>query len=240
MLRYASRTEAVEVVAGSPDARVLFTCEHATQRMPPGWAWPDADRRLIDTHWAYDPGARELACDLAVELDAVAVLSRFTRLLVDPNRPEDSDTLFRALADGAPILLNTAFLDASERARRIEQLHRPYHAAIDRELGASRAPLVFALHTFTPVYEGQRRTLEIGVLFDREEALAESLHEALRASGFAVELNEPYSGKGGLMHAADVHAQAHGRRALELEVRQDLATDPLFRRQLHGVLARWL
>jgi predicted N-formylglutamate amidohydrolase len=222
-------TDAIEVRAGHADAHVLVTCEHASQRMPVGWRWPDRDRRLIDTHWAYDLGAAEMTRDLATGLGAVAVLSRYTRLLIDPNRPEGSPTLFRQHADGVPVELNTTELDDVERHRRIERLWRPYHEAIDRELGMSRASVLFAIHTFTPLYEGMRRTLEIGVLFDREEALATELAEQIGARGYKVALNEPYSGKEGLMYAGETHAQAHGRKAVELEVRQDLAIDPHFR-----------
>lgn len=233
-------TDAVEVIAGECDARVFLTCEHATQRMPLGWRWPDRDRRLIDTHWAFDLGARELTHGLAAQLDAGAVLSRFTRLLIDPNRPHDSPTLFRAEAEGEPVELNTRLLDDAERRRRIEHLWRPYHEAVDRALAATRAPVLLAMHTFTPIYEGRRRELEIGVLFDREEALATELAAGLGARGLRVALNEPYSGKAGLMFAGDLHASAHGRRAVELEVRQDLATDPRFRDELAGLLASLL
>jgi predicted N-formylglutamate amidohydrolase len=233
-------TDAVEVRAGRPDAHVLVTCEHASQRMPVGWRWPDRDRRLIDTHWAYDLGAAEMARDLADGLGATAVLSRYTRLLVDPNRPEGSPTLFRAHAEGLPVELNTTLLDDVERHRRIERLWRPYHAAIDRELGACSASMLFAIHTFTPLYEGMRRTLEIGVLFDREQALATELAEQLAARGHHVALNEPYSGKDGLMYAGETHAEAHGRRAVELEVRQDLAIDPSFRVEFVELLATLL
>lgn len=240
MMDLKQLTDAIEVRAGRSDAHVLVTCEHATQRMPPGWRWPDEDRHLIDTHWAYDLGAKEMTRDLAAGLGGVAVLSRYTRLLIDPNRPEGSPTLFRAHADGSPVHLNTRYLDDVERRRRIERLWRPYHEAIDRELGASRASILLAIHTFTPLYEGTRRALEIGVLFDREEALATALAEQLAARGYRVALNEPYSGRDGLMYAGETHAQAHGRKAVELEVRQDLASDPGFRYEFVSLLATLL
>lgn len=233
-------TDAIEVRDGRRDARVLVTCEHASQRMPPGWRWPDADRRLIDTHWSYDLGAREMTRDLAAGLGAVSILSRYTRLLIDPNRPEGSPTLFRASADGVPVELNTTHLDDVERRRRIERLWRPYHTAIDRELGACEATVLLAIHTFTPLYEGMRRAMQIGVLFDREEALATELANDIAAHGYAVALNEPYSGKEGLMYAGETHAQAHDRRAVELEIRQDLAIDPTFREDFVGLLATLL
>ncbi len=229
-------TDAIEVRAGDPDAPVVLTCEHATQRMPLGWRWPAADRRLVDTHWAFDLGARGITRALSGAMSAPAVLSRFSRLLIDPNRPErGSPTLFRADAEGLPVALNTAHLDEPERRRRIEHLWRPYHEAIDRALEASTAPTVLAIHTFTPLYEGEPRTVEIGVLFDGDQALAEEVATTL-GSRWHVRMNEPYSGQNGLMFAAESHARAHGRRAVELEIRQDLAVDPRFRDDLVQLL----
>lgn len=219
--------DAVEQIGG--DGPILITCEHATARMPPGWSWPEEDRWLIDTHWAHDKGARELTLSLAEALGAAAVLSRYSRLIIDANRDEASPTLFRTEAEGRPVHLNTTHLDDAERSRRIARLLRPYHARLDASVRASRAPTLVAMHSFTPVYEGQVRAMEVGVLFDRDEELALGVASALDTRGLKVALNEPYSGKNGLMYSVDRHARAHSRRAVELEVRQDLATDPLFR-----------
>jgi len=224
--------EAFEVVvAGAGDAPVLLSCEHASEHMPPPWRWHPSDAMLKGTHWAYDLGAAELTRDLAASWGATAVLARFSRLLTDPNRPDDSPELIRARAGGQPVQLN-AGVPEEERARRLEALWRPYHAAIDEHLRGSPATVLLAVHSFTPVYEGTPRHLEVGVLFDEEEALAQRVHAALCADGFAVELNEPYSGKQGLIYSADLHARAQGRRALEIEVRQDLAVDDAFRARL--------
>ena len=229
-------TDAFEVFRGRPKAPIVVTCEHASQALPPGWSWSDRDRRLVGTHWAFDPGAAELATALAEALDASAVLSTFSRLLVDPNRPEDSPTLFREHAEGEPIELNTILLDDAGRRARVERFLRPYHVAVDEEVGRSWAPIVLAMHTFTPIYEGAPRAVEVGVLFDTDAPLAERVIEALRRRGLRAEPNEPYSGKEGLMYAADRHARVHRRQAIELEVRQDLALDPAFRAELVGLL----
>lgn len=231
-------TDAFERVEGDGLPLVL-TAEHASERMPAPWEWPEADRWLVGTHWAYDIGAAELTRELAEGLGATAILARFTRLLADPNRPESDPTLFREVAEGHPVALNQS-LSPEERARRLERLWRPYHAAVDEAVRGSHAPLVLAIHTFTPIYEGEVRELEVGVLFDREEDLAVELADALRAVGLNVALNEPYSGRAGLIYSAHRHAETHGRRALELEVRQDLAVEEVFRARLIGVLGRWL
>lgn len=231
--------EAWEVVRGGGHAGVLITCEHASQRLPEPWRWSERDRRLVDTHWAYDLGAAELAREYAEAIGATAVLARFSRLLADPNRPEDSPTLFRDVAEGQPVELNVA-IDPAEREIRLDGYYRPFHEAVDREVAASGAPILLAMHTFTPLYEGTPRELEVGVLFDEEEALAAELLEAFAKAGLRVAPNEPYSGRAGLIHVVDRHARTHGRRAIELEVRQDLAVDAEFRARFLQVLAAHL
>lgn len=223
--------DAVEIVRGAPDAPVLLTCEHASERLPEPWTWPEADRWIVGTHWAYDIGAADLTRDIAEDLRANAVLSRFSRLLADPNRDETAVDLCRSRAEGRSVDLNRG-VDEAERQRRLTRLHRPYHATIDRELGRSSASVVLSIHTFTPVYEGQPRTVEIGVLFDEEIDLAERFASVIAAAGFVTRLNEPYSGREGLIYSAHRHAKAHGRRAVELEVRQDLAVEAVVRRRL--------
>ena len=231
-----SLSEAVELVSGSRDAPVFFTCEHASQRLPDGWSWPEHDRRLLDTHWAYDLGAREITLALAHELGASAVLARFTRLLADPNREETHDDVFRTLADGEPVLPNSA-LDEADKARRLVGYHRPFHAAVDAALAAVDAPLLFSVHSFTPLYQGERRQVELGVLYNRDEADALLLGARLAQHFAQVAYNEPWSGRTGLIYSAERHANQHGRLALELEVRQDLAVDPQYRAALVRVLA---
>ena len=114
---------------------------------------------------------------------------------------------------------------------------RAYHAAIDDALWSDTAPVLLSIHTFTPLYEGSRRSVEVGVLFDEEELLAERVRAALARDGFHALLNEPYSGKLGLIYSADRHARRHGRRALELELRQDLASDEAARARVVSVLS---
>ncbi len=86
----------------------------------------------------------------------------------------------------------------------------------------------------------EKREVEIGVLFDREDALGEAWVTFLRSCGYDCRPNEPWSGKAGLIHVAQTHADRHGRRAMELEVRQDLAEDPTFRATLVPRLVRML
>lgn len=220
-------SEAVErIEAQQANPRIVITCEHASNRMPAGWSWPQADQWLSEDHWAWDPGAADLARALAADFGAPAVLSRFSRLLADPNRPHDSPTLFRDIADGRPVAINVD-LDEAERNRRLSELYTPYHDAVDAMVGRYDA-VVLSMHTFTPVYEGEPRQVEVGVLHHRQPLLGQRLRERL-AQHYDARDNEPWDGRLGLMYAPQHHADRHGRRAVELEIRQDLATDPAWR-----------
>lgn len=233
-----SADDAVEVIRAGNDGRAVFTCEHASSRLPEPWRWPAEDAWLSGTHWTYDLGAADLARELALALCSVAVLSRFSRLLADANRPIDAPDLFRTEAEGRRVALNRD-IGPADRARRLGLWTR-FHEAADAEVSRSSAPIVFAVHTFTPLYEGAVRRVEAGVLFDREIELAEGLRAHLERAGFRVEMNEPYSGKAGLMYSVERHALSHGRRPIELELRQDLAETPGARRRAIDAIDGWL
>ena len=176
-------------------------------------------------HIAYDPGAAAVTKLLAIRLGAPAVLSTFSRLLIDANRGEDDPTLIMRLSDGAVVPGNAA-VDAAERARRIGRFHEPYHAAIDaaleRGIATGRAPAIVSMHSFTPVWRGSTRPWHAGILWDRDPRFAVPLIEALRADpALVVGDNEPYAGA----LANDTmnrHATLRGLAHALIEVRQDL------------------
>jgi predicted N-formylglutamate amidohydrolase len=229
-------SQAFELVEGAAEPGIVLTCEHASQHMPATHALTGEDARLRDTHWAYDLGARELTLACAEELGATAVLASFSRLLVDPNREEDHPDLFRRTAEGHPVRLN-ANLTHADRAQRLAQYYGPFHTAVRQCITATRPALLFSIHSFTPLYEGVPRIVQLGVLFNREEALAHVFGAELARRGFSSQANEPWSGKAGLIYSAESHAYAAGARPLELEVRQDLACDPAYRARLVPALA---
>ena len=228
--------EAYEIIGAKGPLDVLLTCEHASNRLPRPWQWPEDDRRLIEMHWAIDIGAEALTRELAAHMPAVGVLARFTRLLVDPNRPLDSSTLFRTEADHQPVRLNQDLSD-TERKQRIDHYYRPYHAAIGRCVSKHAPRLILAMHSFTPVYQGHRRAVEIGILHADQPEIAERWRAHLSHSGMDVRINEPYAGGEGFMFAPLHHAREAGIPALELELRQDIVGDPARRPQLVTLLA---
>ncbi|MFT5066089.1 MAG: putative N-formylglutamate amidohydrolase [Reinekea sp.] len=206
--------------------RWLFTCDHATNRVPDwvGGGTLGLDPSDMERHIAFDIGASAVTRKLAAAMRSPAVLSNFSRLVIDPNRGEDDPTLLMQLYDGTIIPANR-HADATERERRLDVLYRPYHAAY-ADLVARRADVVVcAIHSFTPQLRGRApRPWEIGVLYADDARLALPFMAACNAQGWCVGDNEPYVG-----HlpgdAVDRHALREGRPNVLIELRSDLIAD---------------
>jgi predicted N-formylglutamate amidohydrolase len=213
----------------NPDgaSRILLLCDHATAIVPPEVSGGDLGipEEDMGRHIAYDIGARGVTVALAELLDAPAVLTRFSRLVIDPNRGEDDPTLVMRLYDGTIVPANRA-VDAGEVRRRLEAYHRPYHRAITARIAAieaaDRAPALVAIHSFTPRLRGRDpRPWDVGVLWHRDGRIALPLMARLRDAGLCVGDNEPYSGEleGDTMSQ---HGTGRGLPHVLIEIRQDL------------------
>jgi len=212
----------------NPNNEIVLLCEHATNELPDGYSWTENDRTYFtNTHWAYDPGSLDMAMYLAKELKCILVYSLYSRLLCDVNRDLTSDTLFRTNGDGNIVDLNVD-LSYEEEQKRIMKYHHSYYTAL-REISMKINPsYIVAVHSFTPLYEGQTRTLEIGILVSLSEELAQKVHDGLKKRNHSVAVNEPYDGRQGL---ATLDAMLFGRypvnrQGIEFEFRNDVLADP--------------
>ena len=219
---------AFTAMAGDDGGGILIVCDHAENRIPEAYADLGLPKAELARHIAFDPGAAAVTRHLAKQLAAPAVLSTFSRLLIDANRGEDDPTLVMRLSDGA-IIPGNAGVDAAERSRRVLNFHAPYHAAInaaiDRAMAVGRPPMIVSLHSFTPVWRGQARPWHAGILWDTDPRLAVPLIEGLRSdAGLVVGDNEPYDGalKNDTMYR---HGTARGLAHALVEIRQDLISD---------------
>lgn len=214
-----------ELLRPSGRGPLVLTCEHASAEVPAPLQVSDADRPWLKTHWGVDIGAADVTRWLSAALDAPAVLGVASRLVLDLNRAPTDPTLVRTEVEGHPLGFNTS-LDETDRQERLVRIHTPYHAAVEAQLRARQARpgpvLLLSIHSFTPTYLGARRDVEMGVLFDDHKGLARRLSEDLAALGWDTRLNEPWSGREGLIYAASRHGRAQGCPYLELELRQDL------------------
>ena len=220
-----SGTEAFETVAGAQANPLLLLCDHASNDLPAEYGSLGLAASQFQRHIAYDIGARALTLGLAERLQAAAVLSRFSRLLIDPNRGPDDPTLIMRLSDGA-VVPGNAQVDGHERQRRIARFYRPYHAAITTEVARIRtqglAPLLVSIHSFTPQWKSFPRPWHVGILWDRDAAVARAMIDGFAAQGdLAVGDNEPYHGalEGDTLNT---HGTKAGLPHALIEIRQDL------------------
>jgi len=232
---------AVEII-GDPNLPVplVITCEHASNRLPPHLESNAEDRPWLESHWGWDIGAADVTRELVRLTGSVAVLSCFSRLVCDANRPCSHPTWILTEVEGQRLSFNRD-LDQAERERRLCDLHGAYHAAVDRVLSQRTRLggdiLLLAIHSFTPVFRGQVRTMELGVLFNEHEAVARRLEALLQEQGFRTALNEPYSGLSGMVYAVHFHGRNHDLVYQELEIRQDLIATPDTARAVAGRIA---
>lgn len=209
-----------------PRFPVLLACDHASPWIPRALGnLGIPDSRRLD-HIAWDIGAGDLTRALAAILGVPAVLSGYSRLVVDCNRHLDDPSAFAAESDGTAVPGNAA-LDAAGREARAAALYWPYHGAVAAALrslaGGVRRPALVAIHSFTPAIGGSARPWHAGILWDRDPRLALPLLAALhRDPALHVGDNEPYSGRHPAGFTIDHHAEAAGLPHVSIEVRQDL------------------
>ena len=211
----------VTAAGAAADAALVLTCEHASAAVPAEYANLGLPAARLGEHIAWDIGAAAVTAALASILGAPAVLSGASRLLVDCNRDTTDADLIPPVSHGVAIPGN-AGVDAAERAARLARFYVPYHTAVDAELARHPRALLLSLHSFTPSLNGQPRAFDAGVLFDAFDPLAERLAHGVAAAGFAVRMNEPYSGLDGLIFSARSHGRRHGLCYLELEINNAL------------------
>jgi predicted N-formylglutamate amidohydrolase len=226
----ADEPPAAEVLNDTGRAPVLLVCDHASRAVPRRLAGLGLDEAMLLRHIGWDIGAAEVTRRLAAALDAPAVLSGYSRLVVDCNRFPDHASAMPEVSDGVVVPGNRG-LSASDRARRLAACFAPYHRAIEERLAAFAArgvaPAIFSVHSFTPVMNGARRPWHVGILWDRDPRIAVPLMAQLGADPTrVVGDNEPYSAREPVGYTMRAHAMAAGLPHALAEIRQDLVDTP--------------
>ncbi|MEM9046283.1 MAG: N-formylglutamate amidohydrolase [Pseudomonadota bacterium] len=218
----------VEEVEGRADgiADLVFLCDHASNGVPPEIGDLGLSEADMARHIAWDVGARAVTLGLAKRLGAPAVLSTFSRLVIDPNRGEDDPTLVMKLYDGS-IIPGNRHAGEEEIERRLNAYYRPYHTAVRTKIDQMEAdglrPMLVSMHSFTPQFKGRLpRPWHVGLLWDQDDRLMRPLLSELeKEPDLCVGDNEPYSGqlKGDCMFQ---HGTSRGFPHVLIEIRNDL------------------
>jgi len=230
-----------ELINPDGDPGWLLTCDHASNRVPEEVAPLGLGAHDMERHIAWDPGARGVTLALSEMLNAPAVLSTWSRLVIDPNRGDDDPTRVPRIADGA-LVPGNAGLDGAEIARRAALFVEPYHAqiaaALDRALARGVTPIMIAIHSMTArLLGGPDRPWQISILYAQDTRIGHALLERLRQEpDLRVGDNEPYHGAlaGDSMAR---HGLARGLPHALIELRNDLIATGQGQRRWAGRLA---
>jgi len=228
MTRFAAFSP-FELIEGDRARGLVLLADHAGRELPEEYGSLGLPPSEFDRHIAYDIGVAEVTWELAALTGAPALMARFSRLLIDPNRGEDDPTLIRQLYDGTIIAGNYP-LSAEEREQRLDRFYRPYHDAVGALIASVAAasgkpPFVLSLHSFTPRMQGRARPWHAGILWDMDDRAVRPLIDMLSAEpGMVVGDNEPYDGalRGDTMFR---HCIVNGFAHALVEIRQDLIAD---------------
>lgn len=209
--------------------RVILVCEHASRRLPHALGTLGLTDEVLASHIAWDPGALAVSRRMAESLDATLVFQRFSRLVYDCNRPPDSPAAMPEKSEVFDVPGNRG-LDQSARDARTRALYLPFRDRLSHlvkgRVDAGGAPVIVTMHSFTPIYFGKPRDVEIGILHDDDSRLADAMLAAAgNGNGYDVRRNEPYGPQDGVTHTLKEHGLSNGLPNVMIEVRNDLIQD---------------
>jgi predicted N-formylglutamate amidohydrolase len=216
---------AFHVLRPDGTANIVITCDHASRLVPPALADLGLQPSDLARHIGWDIGAADIAAYLSAHLDAPAVLSGISRLVIDCNRyPEDPSSI-PLVSDGTSIPGNSGLSDAERRAR-FDTWFVPYHEAVETilapRLRAGSEPVIVSIHSMTDRMRGTFRPWEIALSSGPDRRLTDPVLAALRAvPGLCVGDNEPYDLVPEEDFSTTTHAIRHGLHHVQVEFRQD-------------------
>lgn len=218
----------------------FLTCDHASNHIPRSLVGLGLDSSDLQRHIAWDIGAAGLSRRLADQLDATVVMQNYSRLVIDCNRPRDSEQLIPDKSERTIIPGNQNLRDL-EHEQRFSEIFLPYHemiaALLDRRV-EHKSTVFVAVHSFTPVYLDKVRPWHIGILFNDDRRIGDQMLKLLRDDNdLCVGENEPYRLDNN-DYGIPVHGEGRGIPHVLIEVRQDLIASEIGQDEWASRLAR--
>jgi predicted N-formylglutamate amidohydrolase len=220
----------------------LLTCDHYGRLIPRMLGDLGVPESELSRHIAWDIGIAGVAEALSRHLGAHLIAQRYSRLVIDCNRPPATASSIPRISEATVIGGNEGIARGAAELRR-EAIFDPYHRriadVIEQRLSDGVPTVLVSLHSFTPVYAGVERPWHIGTLYHRDTRLPALLVKLLRAEAdLVVGDNEPYAVSDETDYTIPVHGEARGLMNTGIEIRQDLIADQAGQKQWAERLAR--
>jgi predicted N-formylglutamate amidohydrolase len=232
----------VRVLREDGESPFFLVADHAGRIIPRRLGTLGLDETERGRHIAWDIGIAGVTERLSAALDGTAVLQRYSRLVIDCNRPLHVASSIPERSEATEVPGNRG-LDAAARAARQAAIFWPYHRRIEQLLdarqAAGRRTVLLCMHSFTPVFLGVARTMHVAPLYGADTRLAHALREALRGeAALVVGDNTPYAVSDDTDYGVPMYGI--GRRLMHtaIEIRQDLIADEAGQAEWADRLAR--
>ncbi|MGB7204561.1 MAG: N-formylglutamate amidohydrolase [Anderseniella sp.] len=229
------------IVNASAPSPIVLVCEHASSFIPPELNDLGLAANQLQGHWAWDPGALGVAETMSTNLDAVLVAAQVSRMVYDCNRPPQAKDAIVVAGEDFQIPGNLG-LTGLQRQDRIELVYEPFKAALENIIQTHHStPVIVTIHSFTRVYHGKQREVEIGILHDVDDRLANAMLScADEYTDLLVQRNEPYGPQHGVTHTLRKHALPGGFPNVMIEIRNDLIATEAAQKAMGETLANWV
>jgi len=233
---------------------VLIVCEHASNRIPAGLNQLGLPSQVTQSHVAWDPGALGVAQALARIVPAPLLSGNVSRLVYDCNRPPEAASAVPERSEVYDITGNKG-LSPADRARRVQGVYQPFCQALSGVIAGQgdTLRLMVTVHSFTPVFNGTPRAVELGLVHGRDDRFTRSMMQNLPADWpadwpadrpakgpYDIRLNEPYGAADGVAHTLDAHGAANGLLSVMIEIRNDLIGSRAAQQSMAAFLAPWI
>ena len=221
---------------------VVVVCEHASKRIPAFLGDMGLSAEALESHIAWDPGALAVAKLMAAQMSAPLVSGGVSRLVYDCNRPPEAKGAMPLRSEDIDIPAN-ATMTPEQRQARIDNVYRPFSQALSDMIAQHKASLrlMVTVHSFTPVYLGQKRAVELGILHGADDRFAKAMMaDQPKGAAYVTLLNEPYSAADGVAHTLDAQAAPNGLLNVMIEVRNDLIRTPDQQQAVADCLVPWI
>lgn len=226
---------AAEVINAKGRSPIVLICEHASNFIPDSLGGLGLSPEGLISHAAWDLGVYDMACKISELLDAPLIASRVSRLAYDCNRAPESGIGIPSKSETIEVPGNKNLSEA-EINDRVTFVYEPFHELIEQTINDPQrlafseqhySPLLITLHSFTPVFFDEVRTVELGILHDKDDRFAKLMMlETLKLTKLKAEFNSPYDISDNVMHTINKHSKEKGLLNVMIEVKNDLLSNP--------------
>ena len=225
---------AAELINPNGKAPIVLICEHASNFIPSFLHDLGLNSEGMLSHAAWDIGAYEMACEISELLDAPLIASKISRLVYDCNRAPESGVGIPSKSEIIEVPGNKN-LSKDEIDDRVKFVYEPFHELINKTISdpdrvslskQHTSPTIITLHSFTPVFFGEERSVELGILHDKDDRLAKlMMQEAISRTKLKAEFNAPYDASDNVMHTINKHSGNTDFMNVMIEIKNDLLSN---------------